>query len=263
MGPRKQGLNRSTGKAAQGGANKNKQPKSLKNKLRDVQRLLKKSDLPATVRVIQERMLEVLKETIKDKAKEDKEKIIIQRCKKVKFFEKRKLFRKYKTCLRELKECSENEERNALRKELEEIKLQWNYVIHFPQDVKYISLFPATSYTNVEVLQKQEQILKDISEKIAIGQFEDASETIGQMGKGFKQTTAGKPKSMEGKTKQVEQERKEESEDETPPKVNLDDDFFIDTSPSTEPPTFEEESRKKKKKTNKTRKRSQFKFEKK
>ena len=27
------------------------------------------------------------------------------------FLEKRKLFRKYKTCLRELKECSENEER--------------------------------------------------------------------------------------------------------------------------------------------------------
>ena len=45
MGPRKQGLNRSTGKAAQGGANKNKQPKSLKNKLRDVQRLLKKVSL--------------------------------------------------------------------------------------------------------------------------------------------------------------------------------------------------------------------------
>ena len=54
-----------------------------------------------------------------------------------------------------------------------------------------------------------EQILEDISEKIAIGELEDASETIGQMGKGFKQTTAGKPKSMEGKTKQVEQERKE------------------------------------------------------
>ena len=45
MGPRKQGLNRSAGKAAQGGANKNKQPKSLKNKLRDVQRLLKKASL--------------------------------------------------------------------------------------------------------------------------------------------------------------------------------------------------------------------------
>ena len=54
-----------------------------------------------------------------------------------------------------------------------------------------------------------EQILKDISEKIAIGELEDASETIGQMGKGFKQTMAGKLKSMEGNTKQVEQERKD------------------------------------------------------
>ena len=49
MGPRKQGLNRSTGKAAQGGANKNKQPKSLKNKLRDVQRLLKKASLQSVL----------------------------------------------------------------------------------------------------------------------------------------------------------------------------------------------------------------------
>lgn len=54
-----------------------------------------------------------------------------------------------------------------------------------------------------------EQILKDISEKIRIGELEDASETIGQMGKGFKQTKAGKPKSVEGKTKQAEQERKD------------------------------------------------------
>ena len=54
-----------------------------------------------------------------------------------------------------------------------------------------------------------EQILKDISEKIESGELEDASETIGQMGKGFKQKKAGKPKSMEGKTKQVEQEIKD------------------------------------------------------
>ena len=47
------------------------------------------SDLPATVRVVQERMLEVLKESIKDKAKEEKEKKIVKRSKKVKFFGKR------------------------------------------------------------------------------------------------------------------------------------------------------------------------------
>ena len=44
------------------------------------------SDLPATVRVVQERMLDVLKETIKDKAKEHKEKKSLKRSMKVKFF---------------------------------------------------------------------------------------------------------------------------------------------------------------------------------
>ena len=44
------------------------------------------SDLPATARVVQERMLNMLKATIKDKAKEDKEKRIVKRSKKVKFF---------------------------------------------------------------------------------------------------------------------------------------------------------------------------------
>ena len=43
MGPRKQGLNRFTLKAAPRDTNRRKQPKSLKNKLRDVQRLLKKA----------------------------------------------------------------------------------------------------------------------------------------------------------------------------------------------------------------------------
>ena len=38
------------------------------------------------MRVVQERMLDVLKETIKDKAKEDKQRRIEKRSKKVKFF---------------------------------------------------------------------------------------------------------------------------------------------------------------------------------
>ena len=45
-------------------------------------------DLPATVQVVQERMLNVLKHTIKDKAKEEKEKRIMKRSKKLKFFGK-------------------------------------------------------------------------------------------------------------------------------------------------------------------------------
>lgn len=262
---RKQGFNRSTAKAAHRDNNKTKQTRSLKNKLRDVQRLLKKSDLPATVRVVQERMLDVLQDTIKEKAKEGKEKSIMKRSKKVKFFEKRKLFRKYKTCLKELKECNEDEARNALQKELQDIKLKWNYVIHFPEDTKYISLFPLTSYTNVEVRQKQEQILQVISEKVASGELDDASKTIGKMSSGSKEGKAGKLKLTKPENGQAvgKKERKEESEDESPPKLNFDDDFFIDSSPNTGPSTSEEESKQKKKKAANKRKRSQFKFEKK
>ncbi|KAJ7361730.1 hypothetical protein OS493_014370 [Desmophyllum pertusum] len=194
MGPRKQGFNRST-KVSQKDGNKIKPSKSLKNKVRDVQRLLKKSDLPATVRVVQERMLDVLKETIKDKAKEDKEKKVSKIAKKVKFFEKRKIFRKYKTCAKELKETEDSNTRNTLQKELEEIKQQWNYVVHFPQDTKYISLFPLTSCTNAEVCEKQgtNKSLKHLREGKS-GELEDAFTTIDQMSSGFKERKGAKPK---------------------------------------------------------------------
>ncbi|KAL9963044.1 hypothetical protein ACROYT_G032207 [Oculina patagonica] len=261
MGPRKQGLNRT--KAAQKESNKNKHTKSLKNKVRDVQRLLKKSDLPATVRVVQERMLDVLKETIKDKAKEDKEKTIFKRSKKVRFFEKRKIFRKYKACIKELKD--DGTRNTALQKELEEIKRQWNYVVHFPEDTKYISLFPLTPYTNAAVREKQEQIFKVILEKVKSGELEDASATIEQMGRGSKEMKTPRPKLR--LTEEVEQAdlRGESGDDEErdPPKLNLDDDFFIDTSPIAGSPTGEEDLTKKKKKPSKKLKRSQFKIVKK
>lgn len=61
------------------------------------------------MRVVQERMLDVLKETIKDKAREDKQKKIEKRSKKVKFFEKKKIFRKYKSFMKELNETEDSE----------------------------------------------------------------------------------------------------------------------------------------------------------
>ncbi|XP_067046598.1 uncharacterized protein [Acropora muricata] len=135
---------------------KPRQSTSLKKKLRDVQRLLKKPDLPATVRVEKERILQMLVESINDKAKERAEKEIVKRCKVEKFFDKRKLFRKHKTCVRELRDCDNNDTRDSLLKKVEEIKLHWNYVVHFPLDTKYISLFPQTPYGDEEVRQKQD-----------------------------------------------------------------------------------------------------------
>ncbi|RMX48122.1 hypothetical protein pdam_00002630 [Pocillopora damicornis] len=222
MGPRyrNQGSNRLT-KASQGDGKKIKHNKSLKNKVRDVQRLLKKSDLPATVRVVQERMLDVLKETIKDKAKEDKQRRIEKRSKKVKFFEKKKIFR-----------------RNSALKELEEIKQQWNYVQHFPENTKYISLFPLTSHTNAEIVAKQEKIQETIAKKVEAGELEDASSTIWKMGKASQRAKKEKPNVVLSDEEFGRAATKRGSEDESgdqelPLKVNHEeDDFFMDSSPS-------------------------------
>ncbi|XP_022804123.1 rRNA-processing protein EFG1-like isoform X2 [Stylophora pistillata] len=139
-------------------------------------------------------MLDVLKETIKDKAREDKQKKIEKRSKKVKFFEKKKIFRKYKSFMKELNETEDSETRNSLLKKLEEIKQQWNYVHHFPENTKYISLFPLTSHTNAEIVAKQEKIQKIIAKKVAGGEFEDASSTIWKMGKASRKVKKEKPK---------------------------------------------------------------------
>lgn len=167
---------------------KPKQSVSLKKKVRDVQRLLNKPDLPATVRVEKERILQMLVESINHKAKEKAEKEIVKRCKIEKFFDKRKLFRKHKTCVRELRDCDNNDTRDSLLKKVEEIKLHWNYVVHFPLDTKYISLFPQTPYRDEEVRQKQERILKLTSEKVSSGELKDESTAISQFGRGSKES---------------------------------------------------------------------------
>lgn len=267
MGPRyrNQRSNRLT-KASQGDGKKIKHNKSLKNKVRDVQRLLKKSDLPATVRVVQERMLDVLKETIKDKAKEDKQRRIEKRSKKVKFFEKKKIFRRFKSCMKELSDAEDIETRNSALKELEEIKQQWNYVQHFPENTKYISLFPLTSHTNAEIVAKQEKIQETIAKKVEAGELVDASSTIWKMGKASQRAKKEKPNVVLSDEEFGRAATKRGSEDESgdqelPLKVNHEeDDFFMDSSPS---PVKKEVKKEKKKKSSKKLKRSQFKIEKK
>ncbi|KAK2551512.1 rRNA-processing protein EFG1 [Acropora cervicornis] len=218
---------------------KPRQSTSLKKKLRDVQRLLKKPDLPATVRVEKERILQMLVESSNDKAKERAEKEIVKRCKIEKFFDKRKLFRKHKTCVRELRDCDNNDTRDSLLKKVEEIKLHWNYVVHFPLDTKYISLFPQTPYRDEEVRQKQERILKLTSVKVSSGELKDESTTISQFGRGSNESKPLQLRLREDDT----QEKKPSggsspqklTEDINPPaKSNKDNiEVFIDASKSS------------------------------
>ncbi|KAK3751993.1 hypothetical protein QZH41_010959 [Actinostola sp. cb2023] len=98
-------------------------------------------DIPATVRVAQERMLSMLKDNLKESAREQKERKILKKYKMVKFFEKRKITRMYKSCVNDLTQCTDQQQRKELENRLKLLKQQWNYITYFPKDDKYISLF--------------------------------------------------------------------------------------------------------------------------
>ncbi|KNC81642.1 hypothetical protein SARC_06047 [Sphaeroforma arctica JP610] len=60
--------------------------KSVKARIRDIRRLLKRDDLVATVRVEKERMLEMLESDLKEKQNQELEKKLTEKYKMVKFF---------------------------------------------------------------------------------------------------------------------------------------------------------------------------------
>lgn len=206
--------------------------KSLRQKIRDVRRLLQQPDIPATVRVAQERMLELLQQSVKEKAEEDKERKLAKKYKMVKFFEKRKITRRFKACQSELKSCTDSE-RSKIESELQQVKDQWNYVTYFPSDTKYISLFPPVPYHNPAVVQKQDEILKMIKGKIERNEIPDACDGM------FDSSDNKKKKPLRGgkdatRLKMVVATSKESTATEVPSQTSVEgDDFFIDTNPGT------------------------------
>ncbi|KXJ27632.1 rRNA-processing protein EFG1 [Exaiptasia diaphana] len=206
-----------------------KRKKSFKNQLRDVQRLLRQKDIPATVRVAQERMLNMLKENLTESAKQQKEKKMSKKYKMVKFFEKRKISRMYKSCTNELTQCKDKQQREELEDRLKLLKQQWNYITYFPKDEKYISLFPPTPCTNKATLDSQEEILKLINDKIAKDEIEDTSDMILHSPRDKKKM---KGKSVGKEIRLSSQQDNQEQEDEPTSVQSPIDDFFIDTTPS-------------------------------
>ena len=66
--------------------NKKTKSKSIKQRIRSIQRLLNRPDLPATVRVSQERMLEFMQNKQDEKQQYKKDAKMIKKYKMVKFF---------------------------------------------------------------------------------------------------------------------------------------------------------------------------------
>jgi hypothetical protein len=144
--------------------------------VRDIKRLLKRENVPATVRQTQERMLSLLETEIKDCQDVCRAKRLTKKYKMVKFFDRRKLSRKLKACNRQLTVCEDEEERTMLSDQLTVLRKEYNYVIHFPADEKYISLHPSSGSLNDDVSkQKIEEIQSSINCLVDSGSLPDAS----------------------------------------------------------------------------------------
>ncbi|TFK44979.1 hypothetical protein BDQ12DRAFT_673900 [Crucibulum laeve] len=113
----------------------------LKASLRQTRRLLAKDTIAADVRVETERRLKALEAELQQAELTKKERALAVRYHKIKFFERQKVVRKLKQMKKQLlSEGSTNTE--ELEAALLELRVDLNYIMHYPKTKKYISLFP-------------------------------------------------------------------------------------------------------------------------
>ncbi|KAF5375530.1 hypothetical protein D9615_009197 [Tricholomella constricta] len=113
----------------------------IKSALRQTRRLLAKDKLAADVRVETERRLKTLEADLVQAEASKKERDIAIRYHKVKFFERQKVVRKLNQTKKRLA-SAEASSKPQLEATLAELRVDLNYILHYPKTKKYISLFP-------------------------------------------------------------------------------------------------------------------------
>ncbi|VDB88515.1 unnamed protein product [Peniophora sp. CBMAI 1063] len=115
----------------------------LKASLRQTRRLLAKDFLAADVRVDTERRLHALEAELAAAEQANKERAMATKYHRIKFFDRKKLLRRVKQVQRQLgAEELSSKERKKLERTLGDLRVDLNYVTHYPKAERYISLFP-------------------------------------------------------------------------------------------------------------------------
>ncbi|KAH8829593.1 hypothetical protein DL96DRAFT_1064508 [Flagelloscypha sp. PMI_526] len=109
----------------------------LKASLRQTRRLLAKDTLAADTRIETERRLKSLEQDLAKAEATSKERNTATKYHKIKFFERQKVVRKI--------EQAKRSSGPDLQKKLDDLRVDLNYILHYPKAKKYISLFPSSS----------------------------------------------------------------------------------------------------------------------
>ncbi|KAL0565532.1 18S rRNA maturation protein [Marasmius crinis-equi] len=203
----------------------------IKASIRQARRLLAKDKLNADIRVQTERKLKSLEEDLARAEENRKEKTMATRYHKVKFFERQKVTRKIKQTIRKLE--AEAEEDSEVKKELFELRVDLNYILHYPKTKKYISLFPPEARhdpqksepTTASTDAEREEVRRWIREQMEKGDLPAEPESAPENGV---TSTSKKAKAKWDKDKdkkaRVEEEKDEDEKD----------DFFEDADEEEE-----------------------------
>ncbi|EQC28616.1 hypothetical protein SDRG_13695 [Saprolegnia diclina VS20] len=119
------------------GAKPKKKTLSLKNKLRNLERLLKKDTLPEDIRTAKTQELADLQAQVETKLQQETEREISLKYRKVKFFDRRRVMR----TLKKLKAQITATRTKALEEAYEAAKKDMMYIFYYPKGEKYINLF--------------------------------------------------------------------------------------------------------------------------
>ncbi|OXG26364.1 rRNA-processing protein EFG1 [Cryptococcus neoformans Bt120] len=116
----------------------------LKSSIRQTKRLLAKENLEPGLRVSTQRRLTSLEADLAAAERREVEKKNGAKYHKVKFFERQKLVRLIKRFKRKLSDSeTSSRKRSKHEEELLDARIMLNYVLHYPNTQKYISLFPS------------------------------------------------------------------------------------------------------------------------
>ncbi|KAL5460097.1 hypothetical protein EMCRGX_G033518 [Ephydatia muelleri] len=128
---------------------------AIKKRIRSINRLLAKEDLPESVRITKEAALKSLHGLLNDRQKSEQQKKIIKKYKMVKFFDKRKVSRRLKSTLLAISQSADDTEKLELLNEAKRLKDELNYVVHYPSTEKYISLYPTTETSSAKAQKRR------------------------------------------------------------------------------------------------------------
>lgn len=147
----------------------------LEVRISECKRRLAQGTLPADVRRTQERVLQSLTRQQEQLEKEKRVKKLASKYKAVRFFENRKVTRRLKSAIKRELSAPGDSSSAELQTEVTDLKKKLNYIVHFPLEQKYLSLFASSETTDEKGVKMRDEIIESIWRRVMSGELADAS----------------------------------------------------------------------------------------